>query len=189
MKILIRYIPPFLFLLLFSCSEYKKNVTLTDSATRQITTAGGQTEFYVPKAYNSSTGTYYVVKGYLNVEPNSFPVNQSFYSFYFLVSPSNLPGVLINNNQKGLVYFESSCAQLEKDALVRFPFESVSMFNTTQNYKPYRIKISNSSHMLTDLKDSTKWEALPIVRIDSTLKLVHFYTKELDGYVYCVAKR
>jgi hypothetical protein len=177
-------------LILFSsCKKSKPNFPLPTDKAVQIKSGGNEISFFVPKSYNSNTGDYLLAEGSIVFSPQSCINNETLYSEDYMVGSGTIPNVLINNNQKGVVYFNCSTNILLKDALVKFPFENVSMFNAIQKYKPYRIKIDNISNMLIDLNDASRWEELPIIKIDSVKRQVHFYSREFQSYVYCVAKR
>lgn len=188
MKNIFYLIPLFLSILL-SCKKSKPDFPLPPDKAVQIQTSGCEIGFFVPRAYNSSTGNYILTDGSIVFSPQSCVSNETLFREYYFVSSGSVPNITINNNQKGVAYFKSSINVLLKDALVKFPFENVNMFNSTQNYKPYRIKIDNISNMLVNLNDTSRWEALPIIKIDSVHKQVHFYTRELNSYIYCIAKR
>jgi hypothetical protein len=172
-----------------SCKKSKPDFPLQENDIVRIPVGGGDVPFFVPKSYNSNTGNYLLSEGRIVFSPQTFERTETLYREYYFVSAGSIPNVLINNNQKGIAFFKCSANQLSKDALVKFPFENVSMFNSVQKYKPYRIKIDNTSNMIPDLNDSTRWEELPIIKIDSTLKQVHFLSREFNNYVYCIAKR
>ncbi|MFN5182739.1 MAG: hypothetical protein ACK5D5_06910 [Bacteroidota bacterium] len=177
------------FIFLQSCKKSKPDYPLTTDKVVQIQSSGCEITFSVPRAYNTNTQNYVLTEGSIVFSPLSCLSNETIFREYYFVHSGDIPNVVINNNQNGIAFFKCSINELLKDALVKFPFENVNLFNSVQQYKPYRIKIDNFSNMLTDMKDSTKWEPLPIIKIDSIHKQVHFYSRKFDGYVYCIAKR
>lgn len=171
-----------------ACNKDHTEYFIPEEKKLQIKSGGSELSFYVPDSYDSVANVVYVKYGYLSVEPGSVKTNQSFFWKHYMVETGDIPNTYINGGKNGLVFFTSSAESLDKDALIKFPFNNVTIFNQTHNYKPYRIKISNVSAMLSDLKTRSNWEELAITRIDTTAKLVHFKTDQLDSYIYCLAK-
>ena len=188
MKTIKYFYIPALFLLL-SCKKQRPDFPLAAEGSAYILTTECQLKFSVPKSYNQTTGSYLLEEGEILFNAQSCEKQEVLFSTHYIVSSGSIPNVIINGNQKGIAFFKCTTDQLLKDALVKFPFQSVSMFNSIQQYKPYRIKIDNTGKMLESLNDPNKWEELTIVKIDSTKRQVHFHSKSFNNYVYCIAKR
>ncbi len=172
--------------LITSCNKDNVDYAVPDDQKLQIEAGGSEISFFVPTSYNSSTNTVYVAYGYLTTEAGAVPNNQSFFWRKYMLNTGDVPNTNVYKN--GIVFFSTSADSLAKDGLVKFPFTNSIIFNAVQRYKPYRIKITNNGYMLQDLQNRSKWEELPITRIDTAAGLVHFKSNQFDSYVYCLAQ-
>lgn len=179
----------FVVALLVSCSKDHKDYIVPDNLKLQLSPAGSTIQIYVPYAYDPGNSSYALAFGEIVAEAGTVNQTESFFFDPKRVGSADLPaGVSINSGQNSLCFFMSSAEVLNKEILIKFPFYNVTYFSNPRT-KPYRIKVTNINNLLSDLKDTAKWEPMPIIKIDSVNKLVHFKSDKLDNYLYCIGRK